>query len=222
MQLTIDKKFYSKLRTHVDKTYRKQMPFAISKAINQTAKDIAPAMAVEAEQAFNAPTPFTKKATKVEKWANKRTLTAIVGMKPQQNRYMSTEIKGGPRRQTATARRFAKAGYIPSNMYALPGKDFKRRNKYGNITRGQINKWFEACNKPGSNIFTINTNNSTGVWLLVQRTRGSEIRSLLAFLPEAPEYSKRFDWKGTGQQVVNAKFPFYFRKAIIQAIRTAK
>jgi hypothetical protein len=75
-------------------TMTKQLPFAISQALNKTAFDMRNAMNGATRQYFKNPVPFTQRAFLVNK-SNKRDLTAEVYAERRRARYLRTLISGG-------------------------------------------------------------------------------------------------------------------------------
>jgi hypothetical protein len=86
-------------------TMTKQLPFAISQALNKTAFDMRDAMNGATRQYFKNPVPFTQRAFLVNK-SNKRDLTAEVYAERRRARYLRTLISGRPiARAFSSARR---------------------------------------------------------------------------------------------------------------------
>jgi hypothetical protein len=84
-------------------TMTKQLPFAISQALNKTAFDMRDAMNGATRQYFKNPVPFTQRAFLVNK-SNKRDLTAKVYAERRRARYLRTLISGGVRGQKPVER----------------------------------------------------------------------------------------------------------------------
>lgn len=102
---------------------KKQMPYATSKAINKIAKEKAePAITKELRRLDN-PIPFTIKGTFV-KYSNKnqRPITAIVGVKDIQAKYLIHAEEGG------ISKAKGKAKPVPTSS---------AKNKYGNLPKSK-------------------------------------------------------------------------------------
>jgi hypothetical protein len=108
-----------------------QMPFAASKALNETAKQAAKDLNQSTNQIFNEPTKFTQNAYRVSKFSNKRDLIAELSPKPIQERYLLPSIRGGIRPQRPSERRLALA---PAWR---PGRGAKL-NASGNMSKAAV------------------------------------------------------------------------------------
>ena len=106
----------------------KQIPFAMSKALNDTADEVARRLTSGMDRHLDRPTPFTKRAFLTGsgrfkgKRATKRDLVAIVQADKVQNEYLKLNVYGGIR----TPKRRAIMVPTPS----------ARLNQYGNVSRG--------------------------------------------------------------------------------------
>lgn len=101
---------------------KKQMAYATSLAINETAKDIKKGVERQLNRDIDRPTPFTQKAFYIS-YSNKRKLKATIGIKPIQAKYLGKQIEGGK-------------GDKPFSL--IPKQ--KVRNKYGNLPRNKLSK----------------------------------------------------------------------------------
>jgi hypothetical protein len=81
---------------------RQQIPFALSFAINRTARQVEAKLKQEMARVFDRPTPFTLSSIYVIP-STKYNLTAVVGIKDSAakgtpaSKYLLAEIEGGPR-----------------------------------------------------------------------------------------------------------------------------
>jgi len=122
------------------KQQKRQLPFAISTALNSSAFDIQRHLKSELPKKLDRPTPYTIRGVQVEK-ATKRTLKAAVGFAGEgfgrlpanagipPAEYMSRLIPKGPK--VRTARPGTKGIQVPANA---------RLNRYGNLPRNYISK----------------------------------------------------------------------------------
>lgn len=110
----------------LDRTAKKQMPYATSKAINAVAKAAEKEINKQIGTLDN-PTPLTKKSTFV-KPSHKRQnpIEAIVGVKDIQAEYMQYPEYGGVSK--------------PKKGGAKPVPSTAHKNKYGNLPRGKIKR----------------------------------------------------------------------------------
>lgn len=73
----------------------KQIPFAASVALNDLAFQVMRKENSAMSDIFKDPRPFTQRATQVEKKASKSDLTAVVSIRPAQDKYLSPYETGG-------------------------------------------------------------------------------------------------------------------------------
>jgi len=102
---------------------KKQLPYATSKALNDTAFQVKDALVAQMKQKLNNPTPFTLRAVKVKK-ATKKSLYAEIFISDAQAEYLKRVYYGGTK-------------YPKKKALVTPTKDLKL-NKYGNITRNKV------------------------------------------------------------------------------------
>lgn len=109
------------------KIQRKQIPFAASQALNDVAFNLArKQMPQEMDSTFEGgATAYTKRAFKFEK-SNKRNLKARIFTDNRTHEYMSLMVHGGQRLPKG------RSIFIPSTNI--------KRNRYGNVTRGKMQK----------------------------------------------------------------------------------
>lgn len=117
------KKFFQSIRS----LSTNQIPYAASKAINDTIFDVYRAEGKALQTFIDRPRPFTAKAYKVIK-ADKRRLVAYIKTKQVQEGYLQWAVYGGRRAPNKTA------NVVPVEH---------RLNPYGNMPRGSIKKMLE-------------------------------------------------------------------------------
>ena len=115
----------------VDKTvkfldsFRKQIPFTVSVALNKTALKVKERETHEIKDVFDRPTPFISNSVFM-KPSNKATLTAKVGIKDQGRvpaaKVLASEISGGQRRLKAFEKALIASGkpYVIENVPGAP------------------------------------------------------------------------------------------------------
>jgi len=124
----------------------KQLPFAISQALNASAFDARTALNGSTRQYFDRPNRFTQSAFLVQK-TNKRELEAIVYANAQQGRdrarYLRYGIQGGERRQKGFEKKFLAeivgTRTIPSNAQLVPTSLVKLDGS-GNVSLSTIKR----------------------------------------------------------------------------------
>lgn len=141
----------------------KQIPYALSRGINQMAKDVQKVENEEIRKVFNKPTPRTANATKIFQFAKKDKLEAIVGIddgggKNRMNargfkgtifpdKYLAAQIYGGSRVHKRFENALIKANLMPVGMFAVFAKRSNALDQYGNLPASkivQILSWFQA------------------------------------------------------------------------------
>ncbi|AXK40860.1 hypothetical protein DWG20_09340 [Crenobacter cavernae] len=121
---------------------KRQLPFAMARALTLTAQDVKRAEIAEMQRAFDRPTKYTLNSLYV-KPATKRDLRAWVWLKydagkgTPADKYLAAEIQGGGRKTKRFERALQQAGVMPRGMFAVPGSA-AQKDAYGNMSRGQI------------------------------------------------------------------------------------
>jgi len=197
---------------HLTAIQKKQIPFAASQALNDTAFDARKAVQVQLPRKLNKPTPWTIRGVRVNK-SSKRRLTSAVYFTADRAKYMKFQIDGGTRRR-------------PSGGTIVMPKGIKQ-NKYGNIPRGKVKKLLQ---RPDTFIGTIK--GIPGVWQRGHisksgkfsartKSRASNIRLLVRFEDEAT-YQPRFPMRKIVHGVARSKFTRHFGRRLASAVRTAR
>jgi hypothetical protein len=190
------------LTRKLSKIERKQIPFATSQGLNDTAFMATRDLKEKAPGTLNNPTPFTLRGFKFRK-SNKRELVAAVYIAAIQAKYLTPQIKGGVIRPSGGARHIA----VPVNI---------RLNKYGNIPgrKGGIVKG-------KANRFVATINGVSGIWERKGR-RGSQTIVLLASFKKEVQYKKRFPFNLIVNASVQKHFSRNFDKRLTTALRFAR
>jgi len=126
----------------LDDIQKQQVPFALARALTQTAKLVQESEYHEIRDVFDRPTPYTLNSI-FTKPATKQTLTATVGLKEDSSKglpptkYLAAEIKGGGRALKRVERALEVVGALPAGFWIVPGSGAKI-DAYGNWDRGEI------------------------------------------------------------------------------------
>ena len=196
---------------------KKQIPFATSQALNDTAFLLRKAYGFKADMVFEGKaTPHTKKGFQVTK-STKKNLTANVFVADNREKYMKLQIDGGVRAAKNTA-------------IVIPNKNNYKgaKTKAGNIGKGAYNKIKKQKSKyffgkPKGN------QGSEGIWERYGRqatgtTGGAKIRQV-AKLTKMGRYKALFPFESYGTKVAFMRvggFDSAFAKQLARALRTAK
>lgn len=217
---------------------QRQVPFALSLALTDTAHEARTAMQRHIDGVFDMPTPFTRNAFQV-KPARKDDLVAVLEQKADNRRrdYLGVEDAGGPRGQTGferlLGRRVAFAGDIRS---VLPA-DNARLDKYGNWSAGQRNQVLSALQAQRdstSNTSETSAKRNKGKRLtyfvpqtgltpgIYSRNAAGDLGVVAIFSGAVPSYSPRLAFYETVSTAVLAKFGPNFERRFAGAATTAR
>lgn len=150
---------------------QRQIPYAMSRAINKLATQAAKDCNTEISNVFDRPVPRTKNAVKVFKGATKTDLSAIVKVDDGVRRtaqsaiqgttgksaippsmYLAAEIEGGGRVAKRYERALQSVGVMPSGSFGVFAKRSNSLDQYGNLKGSKISQilsWFQAFRTEG-------------------------------------------------------------------------
>jgi hypothetical protein len=223
------------------------MPFAISLALNKTAKLVVDAQVKEMQDVFDRPTPWTLKGVGSQP-STKTDLRAFVFLKDRSavssghpaDVYLAPQIRGGDRNLKAFELAFRSAGVLPSSYFMVPGQGASM-DQYGNMNRGQIVQllsYFRALGSTYQAGFTGNRRKdkrtpvgyfaaqpgghlTPGIYERVTFAGGSKIKPLIIFV-DAVHYEAIYDFNFVGKTTVEREFPAQLAAATQYAIKTAR
>jgi len=227
IELTIDQKGLVALSRR-SKAIAKQLPFATSVALNETAFKARTALNGSTRQYFDQPVKFTQSAFLVQK-SKKRDLVAYVYANNQSGRnrarYLRYGIHGGPRVAKGFERFFAgadKDGTLRPGTALIP-TSLVKLTAAGNVslaTLRSINKGLSTTNKRGG--FFVGTpkggNRPPGIY---RRSREQLFPYFIA-ASSAPRYTGRFPLQEVGGKVVQRQFNQQLMAALEKALATAR
>lgn len=181
---------------------RKQLPFAMAMAINETAMVVKEAEAEEIGAVFDRPTRFTQNGLFVAR-ASKSRLTATVGVKRIQAGYLELQVTGGTRRPKGQAL------VVPVNA---------RLNAYGNLPRRAV-----AGMKRKKGAFVASRSSGTrlpaGIYQRTGRKGRGGLKMLVAFEPRA-SYRARYRFGPVAEEAALSRFEDAFFEWLRKAIAT--
>jgi hypothetical protein len=186
----------------LDDVATKQAPFAMSLALNATAKTIQKDLTNALPVYFVKPTPFTMKAFGVSN-SRKNNLKAVVFVKAIQEKYLKYGIEGGSKSPDG------KAHLLPATI---------RLNKYGNIPSKRGGRKVEMLlAKP--NVFQGVVRGQAGIW---QRSKRGKLKLLLAFNSRPVKYKKRFPFKRIAESTGKREIEKNLKVAMTKALKTMR
>ena len=197
MQISM-KSDISKATAKLRGAQRKQIPFAVAKALSDTAWDVAKEEARQMPMKLDRPIPFSVKAFGVIR-ATKAKLVATVFIKPIQAAYLKFQIDGGTRRPKG------KALTVPVGQ---------RLNQYGNLPKGKV-KALLADPRNFSGVIK----GVGGIW---QRQKKGGVKLLVAWEQTAQYEANRFPFYKIAAGKAKAVIGNNLRRAIDAALRSAK
>lgn len=225
---------------------KRQLPFATSKALNLTAKEVKADIRKEMPRVFDRPTPFTLNSVYMSP-ATKKELYAEVWLKdfaPKGTpavKYLAPQVYGGLRGQKRSERWLQWKGILPSGMSWAPGSG-ARLNQYGNITGGRITQMLSALkafpevgymaniterskkhNRKPRDYFALPRGRGRLPAGVYERTGrgGRGLRFTLAFIRQ-PHYRPRLPFFEIARRVHAREFGARFEKAWREAMSTAR
>jgi len=206
----------------------KQLPFAISQALNSTAFDARVAINSSTRQYFDKPNRFTQSAFLAAK-STKRNLEATVYANDQQGRdrarYLRFGIAGGTRPQKGFERKFlgsiVDTRTIPAGAQLQP-TSLVKRDASGGVSLATIKRIQKGLTGNARGGFFIGTPKGG------DRPPGIYRRSRLQLFPyfiatqERATYRPRFPMGEIGQKVVQRRFGQYLRSSLERALASAR
>jgi len=208
MGIKVDLRGFDKLERKMNDLQKKQLPFAMAKALTVTASDAKRAVDVQIPRKLDRPTPFTRRAIGIKR-ASKRILQSEVFVKDIQAEYLKYAIEGGTRRPTGKA-------------LATPGSKVKL-NKYGNMpgARGKAGKLLGNNKKYFSGKPKGMADAPAGIWQRMGKGGRKKLRLIVAYEKQI-EYKKRLPFYKIVNGVVQHNFRKNFNDAFADAVRTAR
>ena len=144
----------------------KQLPFAIAKAMTESAKKAQVALKAQTPRYVDRPTPWTMNSTFV-RFASPKKLEAWVGFKDFASKgtaaakYLQPMISGGARRQKSSERQLVASGVLPSGSFIVPtGVTPLKLNRYGNLSGGTYTQVLSRLKALGEQGYTANVSGS--------------------------------------------------------------
>ncbi len=198
---------------------RRQVPFAMAQALNDTAKDVEDDWKRELTHKLDSPTPFTKRGIYIRR-ATKRLTVAEIGFKDIQARYLKLQMTGGirlPKRR---------ALLVPAGI---------RLNKYGNMPRSSVAR---TSARPDTFVASSSSPKTRhlkpGIYKRPKRGAyrkggsGSKNRgadrgpTLLVSFKGKAKYRRRLQMRAAAERTVRRTYPRHFATRFRAAMLTAR
>lgn len=194
----------------------KQLPFALSLALNETGKDLIDHNKAEMARVFDRPTRWTLNAFHFRRATKQRPQLTIERKRLQRGRhYLEVQAKGGTR--STTGREAQIAGHVGRSVGYVSAPKL-RRNAHGNIGRATMQRVLEGIG--GAKYFIPRSGSKLAPGVYLRKRKG--VSRVLAFNSEVPNYRRRYDFdrimKGRAEQVM----PGNMRAAMRRALATAR
>lgn len=221
--ITIEITGLSALLAQMDDMGKRQMPFAVAKALTITAKQCAAAETAHIMSVFDRPTPFTQRAIGFTP-ATKLDLTATIFVKDVQAHYLQAEVDGGARGFKSFEQKFAASGQTAGKtMIAAPSRSTPL-NQYGNISKAKILRIASDVNTAGKakRFFAGQPKGLPMPFGVYARVNNNTKIVPLILFATAAVYKKRFQFSTVAFDTVTANFEANLMAAWDAAISTAR
>ena len=175
---------------------KRQVPFAVAGALNNTAFITRRAEQAAMRRYLDRPTKWTQSGVRVDK-ANKRRLMAAIYIERQRAEYLYYQVEGG-------TQHFPKGHPVPGRKQQL--------NQYGNLTR-RATKIKAAYNK--------RVGKMRGVWKHVGGKKNGRPQLIAHFVDDAT-YEAKYPFHRIARGVAERRFKSELAKSMRRAMRTAR
>lgn len=226
----------------MDALVAKQMPFAVAKALTDTAKDAQAEGVAEMRRVFDRPTPYALKSLFIRP-ATKQRLHARVYVKDDtlggftsSAEQLGHQFEGGARKGKRLEGLLLNAGLLSRGEYVVPGEG-ARFDSYGNISRGQVQQILSqlkvgndpnaykstskrskrAVARAGAMFWSPGGALPRGVWM----RRGAGVLPILIVV-RTPRYRQRIDLEAITRRTVERKLQANFDRALRTALASAR
>jgi len=202
-------------------TMTKQLPFAISQALNKVGFDAKDALKGASRQYFDNPTPFIQNAWRVDK-STKRSLVVTLFPEAKREPYLRANITGGRRGTKPFEAKFLgqASSAIPSDSKLIPAAI--KRNAAGNVSLSALKRIQQQIGGQGRGGVFVGTPAGTGRPPGVyQRMARGKLKPLFVAVPAAT-YRPIFPIIEIGTKVAERRFGNYLRTSLEKAVASAK
>ena len=214
IRIEVDTSEVSKLSAWVA-GLQNQLPYAASRALNDTARQAAADLNRSTTSYFQRPTPFTQRGYQVSRWSSKADLSAELNLRPIQARYLLPSIRGGVRPQRPSERRIGEA----YNRAWRPGLD-ARLDRYGNLPKTTLLAALRGASDQGgqSRFFQLDQSRGRLGPGVYQRMAGRKVRNVLSFGP-LPNIPQRWPVERIARESIGRNWPVNLSRWLEEATR---
>jgi len=200
---------FAEFKLFTPKQWKKQLPFAASRALNDSAFDVRKKLAVSLSDTFTIRNKWTERGLRVQK-ANKRNLEAIVGMVHQ---YAADHIVGARRDR----------GTVPTSKLRQNPKRIVRRGRWPGALLNQGAKHFVADARTFPLQGGARRHRGRAEKLVFQRRGKKRKLRLMWIIPQVPQkIDKRWAFKRIALEEFGAVYAGHLRKRLREASQTMK
>lgn len=220
---------------------RRQVPFAIALAVNETAADLIELNKRSMAREFDRPTRWTLNAFHFTRATKSRPVATIKRKDVAASRdYLLRQAEGGPRKQTGLERllnsRLAHGGQVG---FVVPTKHMPR-NAYGNMQPGQVQRILSGLKAQGDGAqnetkasgkrqrrsgavryFVPKDGGRASPGVYMRKGKAKPLK-VLAFTSKNPRYKARFKFYPNMEKATARLLPGHFAKALARAVATAR
>jgi hypothetical protein len=203
----------------------KQMRYAASVALNNTAFDARGSVNSSTKQYLQEPVAFTQNAYRVQK-ATKATLTAVVYPEAKRRRYLRFAVHGGERPQKGFEKKFlgsvVETGQLPVGAQFMP-TSLVKLTAAGNVSLATIRRiqaGLSTTNARGG--FFVGTPRGGDRPPGIYRRSREQLFPYFIATSDTGSYTPRFPIDDVASKVVQRRFAAYYETALSRAIATAR
>lgn len=223
----------------VSEAVTKQVPFALSQAINDAMYDGLEEVEDEIASVFDRPTRFTLKAFRVQR-SSKRKLQASILRKDvvAGRHYLEVQEKGGTRGQTGLEKLMdARVAYDGVLRSVIPARG-ARLTQAGNWSPRQRNQVLSAIQaqrdtRSNTSAASRKRNSSRGAYFVprsgsklspgvYQRMKRGKVKKIVHFSGKAPKYNRRFKFYERSLKRINQRLPAHFDRRLKAAMASSR
>lgn len=222
----------SKVVRRLNNIQKKQVPFAIARALTQTAKDGQKEVKRQMQIKLHNPTKYTLNSIFINPARKKGDTESSVNIKEFGGKgnaafdYLKPQMDGGQRPLKRYERLLQMRGVLPSGHYTVPGAA-ANLDQHGNIKPSQISKMLsdvhaqldkhQRTKSRKKKYYYLDLGHVKGIFF----GEGRRIRPFMIFVRSA-RYTVRFEFSKMVNGIAKSKFVPNFNRALRQALKTAR